>query len=639
MRATTWLGALGLSSMLAVLGGSAASCSSPRPPTEMVIEVDADDGVRARATSVHIEVFGRAATGAFSPTAMHDLPYEVPLPTGRWGPVVVLFPEDRDATRFYRVRAIALDDAGAEITRVQLISSYVEGVSLRFRLFLQSSCEGVACDAENETCRDGGCVPAYIDPEDLLDGGIGMDAGPGLDAPGLDAPGLDAPGLDAPGLDAPADGGPVCGDCDDGRDCTLDRCIDGICTHDVGCDDFVACTLDACAGDGSCVNTPMNSLCTGGGECAPGTCDAVTGCSFVPDASLCDDSNPCTADSCVLITGCLHTSDNGVACDDGTFCNGPDTCIGGTCSGHPGSPCGTSTCDEGTDRCTGCPAMPCPGPTTGPWSGCTSTSACTGERTRLQTTYACGAGGVCVPSTTTEIDTSSFCNDLLDGAVCNSRSCTPTDTCGGFSDACDESGTIPRSCTRYACAAGSCAGVPDGTDSMPCSRGTDGVLCDSSCTAYTCSYADATCSTSGLSRRTCSPSYCSAEACMAGTAYSEPNPAGNSSCNRSTNGVSCGPCLACSAGSCSLDVCVGDAGPLDAGFDGGFDAGFDAGRGDAGRSEAGPGSDSGLMVPDSGSCGAAPCCTNPTLCFAPTPFCCPGGGSTPDGCSFNPCVG
>ncbi len=72
--------------------------------------------------------------------------------------------------------------------------------------------------------------------------------------------------------------------CDDGNDCTTDRCEEGSgCIYEPQnggtCDD-----QDECTGNGECVN----------GACAPG-----------PEWD-CDDDNPCTYDTCHSQYGCLH---------------------------------------------------------------------------------------------------------------------------------------------------------------------------------------------------------------------------------------------------------------------------------------------------------------------------------------------
>lgn len=555
---------------------AAAGCSSPRPATEMVIEVDGDPGVRDRTARVRVEVYGRARlSDPFPADAIHALPYAVPVVEDeRWGPRVVLVPEARDPLRSYRAVAIALDSMDREITRTSLISGYVDGVTLHFRLFLQSSCEGVDCEP-SDTCRDGECVDAYVDPDTLVDGGL-FDAGGAMDAT-----------LDG----GPDTGPPVCGDCDDGLDCTIDRCVDGVCRNDPGCDDFIACTVDSCATDGSgtCVHLADSGLCTGGGECAEGTCIADEGCSYVPDASECDDDNDCTMDSCALVTGCTHTDLSGVSCDDGLLCNGIDSCMAGECMQHAGRPC--PMCDE-TLGCTGCNASGgCPANTTGLYSACTSTGPCTGMRTATTTTWSCNLGtGICQSTVTTETDTNG-CR-AMDGTTCASETCT-NGSCGGFADACDESGTYPRECVAHECTAGVCGDRSTGVTNVSCPRDTDGVSCANDCEpGYSCSYGS-TCLESGTSSRTCNPSYCGSELCRAGTPYEEPNPAGNASCDRDTDGVSCGTCMSCMTGSCRPSCGIDAGPPFDGGLDAGFDAWIDVGTGasvDAGRPDGGRGS-------------------------------------------------
>jgi len=77
----------------------------------------------------------------------------------------------------------------------------------------------------------------------------------------------------------------------------------------------------------------------------------------------CEDEEPCTADECLMSEGvCRHTPmADGESCDDGTFCNGYETCVSGACasSGDPcggGAGCTVGTCDEGADTCTPGPA-------------------------------------------------------------------------------------------------------------------------------------------------------------------------------------------------------------------------------------------------------------------------------------------
>lgn len=97
----------------------------------------------------------------------------------------------------------------------------------------------------------------------------------------------------------------------------------GGCTHNIECDDGLPCTRDLCdfpatgpVGSGTCVHTPVPDGQPGG----------ILGC---------------PADMGMLCGGC----------DDGLFCNGPETCQDGACSaGTP--PCtGAQVCSESFDLC------------------------------------------------------------------------------------------------------------------------------------------------------------------------------------------------------------------------------------------------------------------------------------------------
>jgi hypothetical protein len=85
--------------------------------------------------------------------------------------------------------------------------------------------------------------------------------------------------------------------------------------------------------------------------------DCDTGCTTNAD---CNDDEVCTDDICDDQTGLCSNPPNTLACDDGLFCNGADSCSGGTCSDHAGDPCAgpdgdadcSESCDEGADSCT-----------------------------------------------------------------------------------------------------------------------------------------------------------------------------------------------------------------------------------------------------------------------------------------------
>lgn len=182
-------------------------------------------------------------------------------------------------------------------------------------------------------------------------------------------------------------------DCDDGLECTLDRClgdgtcritlrggyclIGGACFEDgeahpsdaclaclpplsvsawspgpaVPCDDEDACTeLDVCH-DGLCRGAPI--ACAGGGDCASTYCDSGAGCQTTPLEGACDDGNPCTVgDFCSA--GTCQPGETALPCDDGNGCTDDECQAGVGCVFTPNS----APCDDGSvcttvDVCSG----------------------------------------------------------------------------------------------------------------------------------------------------------------------------------------------------------------------------------------------------------------------------------------------
>src|SRR5262249_39205424 len=72
-----------------------------------------------------------------------------------------------------------------------------------------------------------------------------------------------------------------------------------------------------------------------------------------------DDRNVCTNDVGNGASAVCQHPNNTAPCSDGLFCNGGDTCSGGSCSVHAGSPCPgpdgdincSESCNEATDTC------------------------------------------------------------------------------------------------------------------------------------------------------------------------------------------------------------------------------------------------------------------------------------------------
>jgi hypothetical protein len=175
----------------------------------------------------------------------------------------------------------------------------------------------------------------------------------------------------------------VCNGLDDDCDGMVDE--DG----DALCDDGDACTgVETCGGASGCVAGTPVTCPDDGNVCTTEACDPATGvCATSDNTGPCDDGDPCTAgDACdggvcqsgaaldcsALDSACTagvcdagsgtcvaQPINEGVACDDGNACTGPDRCVDGTCTGDPivcddGDVCTEDACDPAT----GCVATP-----------------------------------------------------------------------------------------------------------------------------------------------------------------------------------------------------------------------------------------------------------------------------------------
>ena len=217
--------------------------------------------------------------------------------------------------------------------------------------------------------------------------------------------------------------GPCCGNpCDDGRPCTNDYCVNGICSHtyatpccgnaNATCNDGEVCTLDD-----RCNNGPVNycpnrlpGTCCGywrqdcpqdSNVCTNDYCQAGLGCvRQTTTGNFCgNDGNPCTSDFC-WYGQCQETAPrNGFSCtSDNNACT-LDHCQGGVCTHSPtnegnactsdGNPCTLDVCDEG--QCAHPPKCPS-GYTCSPTTGdCTAPSTACGAGTCASGLSCCNA--------------------------------------------------------------------------------------------------------------------------------------------------------------------------------------------------------------------------------------------------------
>ncbi|MEM9189886.1 MAG: hypothetical protein AAGF12_11960 [Myxococcota bacterium] len=174
------------------------------------------------------------------------------------------------------------------------------------------------------------------------------------------------------------------GDCDDGLVCNgAERCEGGACLPGapLRCDDGVDCTDDRCReAAGGCESLPDSSRCLAGELCVVERGCAVVPCERDQDCNdgflcngtercgsaevclagrplVCEDGVSCTRDECSEAAGgCSSRPDHG-RCDDGSFCNGRELCTNRGCvpgeavQCNDGDRCTEDRCDDRSGRC------------------------------------------------------------------------------------------------------------------------------------------------------------------------------------------------------------------------------------------------------------------------------------------------
>jgi len=259
-----------------------------------------------------------------------------------------------------------------------------------------------------------------------------------------------------------------------------------------------------------------NNSVEGGEQCDDGNTSAGDCCSpscqyDALGAACTTDANACTDDVCDGAGACQHTN-NADPCNDGLFCNGADTCSGGSCAGHAGNPCPgadgdgdcSETCDEVADACTandpvgfgcddgsclpcgdgqrcisplGCESGVCSGGSLTmppPWATCQPASCTDGIQNGGETDVDCGGATICPRC---QAGDSCFAGSDCTSSVCSSGLCQAP-TCSD--------GVLNGSETDIDCG-GSCPDCLPGDSCLAGSDCTSGICSGGLCTTPTCS--------------------------------------------------------------------------------------------------------------------------------------------------------
>ncbi|MBX3269462.1 MAG: hypothetical protein KF729_04340 [Sandaracinaceae bacterium] len=473
-------------------------------PTQVMVHVDAEPGVREMTRSIQIRIWGRARDGTFATEPDVIEPVAGPLYVWR----VSLHPLANDGSRFFRLEAAAYPTAnatGAPVALARLQSSYVDGQTVHLYLLIQDSCIGVPCEDLDSTCIGARCVPipepTPFDPEQGYprDGGV-MDAATRDAGVPLDA------GRDAFVPDGCVAAEEACNRRDDDCDGEVDEDfdLDGSLEHCGMCN--TPCTVPNATP--ACVD----------GVCGVGVCNAGFG--------DCVEATPGCETPLSTATNC---GECGRACTGGLFC--APQAAGYRCVASCDAPltaCMGSCVEVGRDplHCDGCGAA-CP-------SVPNATATCSGGI----------CGFTCLPGFE-DCDgvASNGCERNLRGDLAH---------CGACDRAC-----APRACNARSCEAGICTYTPD--DLRTCD---DGIACTTNaCMGGICTVTGDACGMDDGGTPECVLSTdcpdmgpCSDDQCFGGTCFHTPLP--HPCC---TSVGECDDANACTTDACDANQCTSTA--------------------------------------------------------------------------------
>ena len=380
-----------LASMLALAVCFATlGCVVTEPRTEVLIDIDAESGIRDDAVELITTVRGGVMHSAYTSE------YTERRPDPSFPLTLSVAPIDQDSRRVVEVAVLARSTDGAIIGRYQLRTRYVAGQSTRITILLTDCCRGVArtCVA-GESCVDCECE---VLEEELPDAGP-VDAGVAEDAP-------TSPDSSLPSCRTDVDCPTV--------NCEVGVCTDSRCVYTPTCAAGEMCCGNQCAANCDCMRIPVGRTCR---EVAMNeVCDVPEVCTGTSPACPPDLVDP----ALTLCRGAVGECDVAESCDGvnkacpgdgfalGTMCSMGVCNAGGVCGACiPDGPCryaaDQSPCDLGRRNCmTGVcsPGMPAPSSTLCRVSGgvCDLPEYCTGSSTVCPTNVFAPASRVCGPS-------------------------------------------------------------------------------------------------------------------------------------------------------------------------------------------------------------------------------------------------
>lgn len=465
--ARTSVSRLRSSVVLALAALSTVAACGGDPVTQILVEIDAADDVKARASFVRLRIEAAAAGGTFAPVSeLGDV--TIPVASADWPRVHVLAPVEGDATRIYRVTARALDTDFRTVAEARRQSGYVARETRVLRVFIPGgACLDVTCP-DDRTCDQGLCLEVPMIPPELLPR-PGDDVDGGTDA-GMEDGGGDGGTCDPTSIECEAEGACETAEvsCESGEPVCVrtPRSADTVCRAAEGeCDAEELC-------DGTSPVCPADAAVPFGTECSTGFCFGQT-CGTCTPGGSCDTGNPCevgeiecgedgtptctpmrAADPGTVCRESLGACDMAETCQDTTCPPDARVAAGETCRGATGPCDAAETCDGTSPLCPTDAFRPASTECRASQGACDPAETCSGSGPTCPADTISPLGTVCRSAGDNTCDVSEVC----DGSArsCPTNVFAPFGTSCGFNPSfvCDGAGNCAESSCGATCDTG-----------------------------------------------------------------------------------------------------------------------------------------------------------------------------------------
>ena len=250
------------------------------------------------------------------------------------------------------------DDGGSECPKKGMVCCSTQKACRNLKNDFKNckSC-GVPCN-ENRTdqCKNGVCICSKEGKEcggglNCVGGKCVCIAGPKSECKGCCSSPTKCVFLASQSPTQCGSGGKGCAGCNDGNDCTKDKCLSGACAYDTRPFGY-GCKANSVSG--KCVGKACCTGCISGGKCKGGKNTSACGTGGA-SCQICYTSNGCKYPDCGKGKCEYPNKSSTTPCNDYKYCTVSDHCQSGACVGTtrtcPGDQCNTGQCDFGVQQC------------------------------------------------------------------------------------------------------------------------------------------------------------------------------------------------------------------------------------------------------------------------------------------------